>query len=207
MNLPVPFLFRFLNRFRVRGKSNHIKAYHADVKYSDFLIRGNRNEFHCKSLLKHAGIMIKGNNNIITIGEGGELRNLRLWIVGHNCRISIGDNVIFNGGRVVAAGEANTVKIGDECMFAEGIEIWGSDTHPVYRDGKIINPSLSIDIGEKVWLGTRAMVLKGSKIGEGAIVGMASLVKGDIPPYSMAVGNPARVIKENVEWDNTEIKC
>ena len=92
-------------------------------------------------------------------------------------------------------------------MFAEGIEIWASDTHPVYKEGVTINPSRPVEIQEHVWLGTNVMVLKGTVIGEGAIVGMGSLVKGVVPKRSMVVGNPARVVKTDIDWDKKAIDC
>jgi len=201
------FLFPFLNRIKLHGRANKINTCQADVKYCEIHIRGRNNVFKCESLFKHGGVLIKGDNNEITIGRGGELRNLRLWIVGNNCRIHLGDSIIFNGGRVVCAGENNYVSIGDRCMFAEGIEIWASDTHPVFKDGKTINPSRPVVIGQHVWLGTNVMVLKGTVIKEGAIVGMGSLVKGLVPSRSMAVGNPAHVVKTDVDWDKSTIDC
>lgn len=202
---PLQYLFVLLNRVRVRGRGNRIDPHGADIKRCSIRVRGNANEFRCRSLLKQSAVMIEGNGNRILIEEGGELRNLRLWIKGDNCEIRIGPQLIFNGGRVVCAGNGNGVSIGDDCMFAEGIEIWASDTHPVYQGDSLINPSRSISIGNHVWLGTNAMVLKGSRIADGSIVGMASLVRGEIPANCMAVGNPARIVKSGVRWDKSGI--
>ena len=53
----------------------------------------------------------------------------------------------------------------------------------------------SIMIGENAWIGMRAVLLSGTKIGAGSIVGAAAVVDGEIPPYCVAVGNPARVVR------------
>jgi acetyltransferase-like isoleucine patch superfamily enzyme len=92
-------------------------------------------------------------------------------------------------------------------MFAEGIEIWASDTHPVYQDGSIINPSRPIEIQPHVWLGTNVMVMKGAVIGEGSVIGMGSLVRGEIPSHCIAAGHPAKVIKTNIDWDKSALQC
>lgn len=204
---PLQYLFVLLNSLSVRGRDNHIDPRGADVKRCHIRVRGNGNTLRCRSLLKNSDVLIEGNGNRILIEAGGELRNLRLWIKGNNCEIRIGSQLIFNGGRVVCAGNGNGVTIGDDCMFAEDIEIWASDTHPVYQGETLINPSKSISIGNHVWLGTRAMVLKGSKIEDGCIIGMGSLVRGEIPAHSMAVGNPARIVKSGIHWDKSEIQA
>ena len=90
-------------------------------------------------------------------------------------------------------------------MFAERIEIWASDTHPIYKDGQIINPSQPIYIGEHVWVGTNVTILKGSTLNDGCIIGMGSLVKGEVPSRVVYAGNPARVLREDVEWDKSTI--
>lgn len=50
-------------------------------------------------------------------------------------------------------------------------------------------------VGNDVWIGRRATILPGSRIGDGAVIGAAAVVSGEIPPYAIAVGNPARVIR------------
>lgn len=204
---PLQYLFVLLNKLSVRGRDNVVDPRGADIKRCRFRIRGNGNEFRCRSLLKQSAVMIEGDGNRILIEAGGELRNLRLWIKGNNCEIRIGSQLIFNGGRIVCAGNGNGVSVGDDCMFAEGIEIWASDTHPVYQEDKLINPSRPVCIGNHVWIGTNAMVLKGSRIADGSIVGMGSLVRGEIPADSMAVGNPARIVKSGVRWDKSAIEA
>lgn len=58
------------------------------------------------------------------------------------------------------------------------------------------SPGEEIVIGENVWIGVRAMVLGGARIGEGAIVGAAAVVDSEVPPYAIVAGNPAQVVGE-----------
>lgn len=79
------------------------------------------------------------------------------------------------------------------------------DGHPIYQtDTPVSDPyggmKAPIEIGENVWIGYHCQILKGVKIGNGAIVGSGSVVTHDVPANSIVVGNPARVVKENVTW-------
>ncbi len=57
-----------------------------------------------------------------------------------------------------------------------------------------------IIIGDNVWVGTRAVILKGVTIGGGAIVAAGAVVTKDVPPRTIVGGNPAHVIRENASW-------
>ena len=61
-----------------------------------------------------------------------------------------------------------------------------------------------VRIGNKAWIGARTIVLKGVTIGEGAIIGAGSVVTGDVPPWMLAAGNPARIIRPLTDAERTE---
>lgn len=95
--------------------------------------------------------------------------------------------------------------IGKYCSIGERCSIggWQHDysritTSPkVYREilGKeYIDQIMQVEIGNDVWIGDNVVILKG-RIGDGAVIGAGAVVTHDIPPYAIAVGNPARVIK------------
>ncbi len=54
-------------------------------------------------------------------------------------------------------------------------------------------------VGSDVWIGMEAVILPGSRIGDGAIVGARAVVSGAVPPYSVVVGNPARVVRHRFD--------
>ena len=86
-------------------------------------------------------------------------------------------------------------------MFSTEIMMSVSDMHPIFdADGRRINPDGDIVIGDHVWIGFRCVVLKGARIGAGAVIGAGSIVHGDIPAGAVAAGNPARVIRRDVTW-------
>ncbi len=80
-------------------------------------------------------------------------------------------------------------------------------TNPrVYREILNVNyddTNHNVIIGNDVWIGDLAIILKG-KIGDGAIIGAGAVVTGDIPPFAIAAGNPARVIKYRFDQDTID---
>jgi acetyltransferase-like isoleucine patch superfamily enzyme len=107
-------------------------------------------------------------------------------------RIEIGDRTFLNYGVDISA--TRLVKIGSDCLLGAHVGILDNDFHDINERSRMPSPR-PVLIGDRVWLGNRVMVLPGVTIGAGAVVGAASVVVTDIPPGSVAVGNPARVIK------------
>lgn len=106
----------------------------------------------------------------------------------------------------IAVSEEKNVFIGDYCLFSRNIWIRNSDAHLIYstENNKRINMSKSIYIGDHVWLGQSAILLKGTQIDSGAVIGAMSLISGKKIPHNAAWGgNPAKQIRENVFWDRT----
>jgi acetyltransferase-like isoleucine patch superfamily enzyme len=150
-----------------------------------------------------AALRIMGDvvNATLEIGDdcviGGVIRLER----GDGGVIRIGAGTTFNqvGLSMHEAGEIN---IGRDCMFSTDIHMDPSDMHPIFdrATGERLNPAQDINIGDHVWLGTRVLVLKGARIGSGTIVGAGSIVSGTLPGDVLAVGSPAKVVRENVVW-------
>ena len=120
-----------------------------------------------------------------------------VWLVAANdktfeiCKNAIlGSYSIFNGG--------HGLKIGAHCIFAAFVYVNTSD-HP-FKRGELIQKQgffgAPIQIGEDVWLGGHTFINKGVTIGDGSVIGAGAIVTNDIPAYKIAVGNPARVIKD-----------
>ena len=105
-----------------------------------------------------------------------------------------GENVYFNVNCVVL--DSAKVEIGNNVLFGPNVHLYTA-THPL--DGierRSVEFSKPITIGNDCWIGGNAIILPGVKIGNGCTIGAGSVVTKDIPDNSLAVGNPARVIKK-----------
>lgn len=107
--------------------------------------------------------------------------------------LEIGDRTAVNYGCDIAA--TKLVKIGADCLIGTHVIILDNDFHDAVDHARMPEPRPVI-IGDRAWIGNRAMVLPGVTIGEEATVGAGSVVMTDIPARSLALGNPARVIKK-----------
>jgi acetyltransferase-like isoleucine patch superfamily enzyme len=160
-----------------------------------------------------------------SIGKRFRLSRLP-WVVGH-AKIYIGNDVNFFGKVDVMSGRifdeprlviGNRVDIGHNVVFlinkeivieddvnvASGVRFMDSDAHPRDAAERIadlppkpeeIKP---VRICKNAWIGQNAFILKGVTVGEGAVVGVNSVVVTDVPAYTVAMGNPARVVMKNL---------
>lgn len=133
-----------------------------------------------------AELVIKGS---FTIGADSYIR------VYKNSNLIL-HNGFFNENVQVTAGDV--VEIGDGCAIGRDVVIRSYDGHTVVDENYQI--SKPIKIGNHVWIGQGASVLKGVQIGEGVIVAANAVVTKDVLGKCAVAGNPARVVKENVVW-------
>jgi len=152
-------------------------------------------------------------------GESG-VRGALIWLAGADSVLSLGDGVLIGVGvqLAIAAGARLTVgsgtfinpnsrifcaegiSIGRDCALSWDVEILDFDAHEIGSNGEFRPQSAPVRIGDHVWVGTRAIILKGVEIGDGAIVGAGSVVTRSVPPRAVVAGNPARVVREDVDW-------
>lgn len=113
-----------------------------------------------------------------------------------NASLSLGSGYIDSNCNINVA---DTLEIGQKAAIAENFTIRDSDSHNL-----VSNPNhfvtKSIKTGNHVWIGINVTVLKGITIGNGAVIVAGAVVTRDLPPYGLAAGVPAKVIKENVQW-------
>lgn len=115
---------------------------------------------------------------------------------------SVGDGFTSNANLLINC--MKSITIGDGCLFGWNITMMDCDGGHLLIDqktGRILNLSIPIVLGNHVWVGAEASILKGSKIPDGCVIGFKSNVCGVIERQnSVIVGNPAKDIKYEVEW-------
>ncbi len=112
--------------------------------------------------------------------------------------IILGDNVSIGNGTVLYSSKSGGITIDSNTMIAAQTYIIDAD-HGIAKDTPICeqeNVVAPVLIGQDVWVAANVTIIKGSRIGNGAVIGAKTLVRGEIPENAIAVGIPAKVIKE-----------
>jgi acetyltransferase-like isoleucine patch superfamily enzyme len=105
--------------------------------------------------------------------------------------VRVGRDALINGAMIHAKGD---ISIGDECRLAFGSRIFDADLHALdSQTPERIDP---VKIGDRVWLGADAIVLRGVTIGDDVVVGAGAVVTRDLPSRCLALGQPARAVRD-----------
>lgn len=138
--------------------------------------------------------------------EGNNVINAHTYFTG--C-VELGWASTIGHHNILVAGPT-TIKIGRYCQFGPYVSLYAS-MHPMhlvtlYQNRRLLNgalkqhgPSEPIVVGSDVWCGLSTIILPGVTIGHGSIIGAGAVVVSDIPDYAVAVGNPARVVKQRFD--------
>lgn len=165
-------------------------------------IRGGVFKFHYKIsggyLLKvHKGVRINSRHKgSITLGDKVQFyTGVNLFLDSPSAKITIGSRTYINRRTELRC--QDSIEIGKGCAISWDVSIMDTDYHSINRQPV----SKPIKIGDHVWVGCRAVVLKGVTIGDGAVIAAGAVVNRDVPPKALWAGVPARVIKEDIEWE------
>ncbi len=207
-----PFWEKVINKFPV-----HTPFFYRTLMRMAGIKVGNNVKFLGRVKVKLRGNpqnIIIGNN--VVLGKNVDLRNRENGKIILHERVYLDDNV-----RIIAArdgkveidvgtelGSGTVINSGGEtiigkfCMIAGNVQINAQD-HELNK-GKYIKDQLynfgKIIIGSDVWIGSFSAVVVNTTIGEGAVIGANSLAKGEIPPFAICVGSPAKVIKYRTKY-------
>jgi acetyltransferase-like isoleucine patch superfamily enzyme len=176
-----------------------------------------------KELLELSGYIRRGFFLRYKIDRCGKFlqANKHIQVIKKNCTVELGDYVkIFSNVKLsVTGGEGKAllkignhasignrteihcgkeITIGDNCIIAWDVVIMDWDYHRLNGKVPVRKP---VHIEDNVWIGCRAIILKGVTIGKGSVVAAGSVVTRDVPPNTLVAGNPAKIVKTDVYWD------
>jgi acetyltransferase-like isoleucine patch superfamily enzyme len=145
----------------------------------------------------------------VTIGAATTVYLGSMFDLGAGGRVNIGKYALINGAWFICD---STITIGDHALISWNVVFMDNYRVPIditSRRARLRELPFSqsrriadcydprpITVGRNVWIGFDCCILPGVTIGDGAIVGARSVVTGDVPPYTVVAGNPARVIRE-----------
>ena len=132
------------------------------------------------------------------------------FAVGENGRCKVGDFTLLNGALIMVE---ERIDIGSHCLVSWNVGIADSDFHPLepaqrFIDAQALAPffkdrpprpklkTARVKIGDNVWIGMGAVILKGVSIGDNSVVAAGAIVTKSIPPNTIVAGNPAEVVKQ-----------
>ena len=117
--------------------------------------------------------------------------------IGEGAKLSIGNSFINREVKIICN---RRISIGDGCVIAMGTVIRDNDGGHHQMLSENYQNQKPITIENHVWIGENSMILKGVTIGEGAVIAASSLINKDVPAHCLVAGNPAKIIRENINW-------
>ncbi|MDG2526531.1 acyltransferase [Stenotrophomonas sp. HITSZ_GD] len=153
-------------------------------------------------------IEFNGDHGQCRLGAAGAEGSFSgLLRVGQDSRILVDDHTTATARCFICASEGTQVRIGRDCMLASDVQLRCDDAHPIFdiHTGERVNPSEDIVIGDHVWLAYGTRCMGGTRIGDGSVIGLDSIVTGPIPNNCVAVGRPARVTRRDIAWERPHL--
>lgn len=148
-------------------------------------------------------IKSNGHSTVIRLDENSVLKTEKHFSVYYG-----GDIIVFQNGKLTLGGGfcnsdvkircTKQIEIGYDVAISHNVTIMDSDAHEILTNG--YQKTMPVKIGNHVWIGTHATILKGVSIGDGAVIAANSVVTKDIPSHCLAAGVPAHIIKQDVSW-------
>lgn len=171
---------------------------------SSINFNGNNNIFYCDNNvhLVNSVITFNGSNSVVYLCRNKHAYKLDV-VTYNNSAFYVGKDNYFNNKLSAILSEQKHIFIGNDCLFSLGIWMRIADPHLIYdiSSKKRLNITKSIYLGDHVWIGQSALILKGTQIHSGSIIGAMSVVSGKkIESNTSWAGNPVKQIAENIFW-------
>lgn len=200
-------------RVQMRGIENSIEIDENTQVYGEgtqtFYIDGSNNRIiigkNC--MIRNTTFFIKGSNNIIQLEDNISSMGAEFHIEQNNNQLLIEKGTTFHGREGypihIALDEGSKVLIHEDCMFSNGIQIRSTDSHSIVDlKGKRLNPAENIIIEKHCWIGLGCIILKGTHIAEHTVVAAGTVCTKKYKQGNVVLaGNPAKIVKQEIDWD------
>lgn len=188
------------------GENNHVVNQGGTRVSSRIQITGNGNKVILEkgTLLLNSLIKISGNNNTVVLKANSYVSGAELWVENNSCELSIGERTfVGHHSHLACTEDGSKLIVGSNGMISSYVQVRTGDSHSIVdMEGNRINHAQSVFIGDHCWLGEGSKVLKGVTLEGDDIVSTGAIVTKSFGKNVLLGGVPAKMIKENVNWDS-----
>lgn len=195
--LKYPILSGIVLPIKIYIKACIIIRKNASIKMQGRLTIGNPDSTSSRVSLQAANLYF-GYNSMVTLGKSISIGPGVNIIVKDNAKLKIGDSTYFTSDMHLES--VNSIDIGNDCAISWGVTIIDDDHHLVLPE-RTDNKPKNVIIGDHVWIGCNVTILTGTNIGKNSVIAAGSIVKGVFPDNVLLGGNPAKIIKELINWE------
>lgn len=198
-----------MNLIKIDEKNNRILNYEPQLINSEIIFHGKNNVLICEEsvVLNGSNINFFGDNSIIYLSSNYNHYKLLVNIF-NNSVLFIDENNYFSSLLYLLFSEEKSIYIGKDSLFSQGVGVRLADAHLIYDvdSMKRINLSEDVYFGDHIWIGQEALILKGTNVGSGSIIGARAVVSNKkIKSNSIVAGVPSKEIKRNIFFDGRSV--
>jgi acetyltransferase-like isoleucine patch superfamily enzyme len=185
-----------------------------NFKYARLIVRLGRKKLRHGRRLVLDGLAFIGPGVVLQMGRDARIELGRWSWIGHGCKLRCHEGVISIGAKTVLGQECTIsayqhVSIGRECVIADRVMLIDFDHGVVDVEVPIRLQGIykrDVNVGNNVWIGYGASILRGVTVGDNAIIGTSAVVTKDVPANAVVAGVPARVIRmrdepQTLRWE------
>jgi acetyltransferase-like isoleucine patch superfamily enzyme len=186
-----------------------------NFKYARLIVRMLRRKLRLGARLGLDGLAFIGPGVVLQVGRGARIELGRWSWLGHGTKVRCHEGLVSIGAKTVMGQECTIsafqhVKIGRECVIADRVMFIDFDHGVVEVERPIRLQGIykrDVNVGNNVWIGYGACILRGVTVGDNAIIGTNAVVTKDVPANAVVAGLPARVIRmrptpKRLRWED-----